>query len=136
MRLIRLLTMGLALMMPVENSGQRLEPELRDAIDGLYRGRISGDGDLWSRYVAPDYLVTHPDGRVHNRSEEIAEIWAAGPGSRPVLEDERYRTYGNVVIYTVMRNQVTRATDVWIKSNADWTIVSAQGSPVTSRTPR
>ena len=136
MRLIRMLAMGLALMVPVETSGQSLDPALRDAIDGLYRGRISGDGDVWSRYVAPDYLITHPDGRVHNRTEEIAEIRAAGPGSRPVLEDERFRSYSDVVIYTVMRNHVTRATDVWIKSNSDWKIVSAQGSPVVGRTPR
>jgi hypothetical protein len=135
-RPLTILPASLLLAVPIVTFAQAPEPSLREAIDALYRARESRDGEAWGRHVAPDYLVTHPDGRVHNRSEEMAEISASGQGQRPVIEDERFRTYGNVVIYTVMRNRATRATDVWVKINGEWKIVSAQGSTIAVRQPR
>ena len=51
-------------------------------------------------------MEIHSDGRVHTKTEEIAEIKAGTPPARPDGPDTdiKVRMYGSTAVYTAQRN--------------------------------
>lgn len=115
-----------------QDSGRaRLLQDLRRTMAALASARAAGDGHTWSRYVTEGFLVIHPDGRMHDRAEEIAELNGSKPTAVLVREAERFQWYGeHTVVYASdfisTRGQPVRAIEVWIHQDSVWKIAAAQ----------
>ena len=97
----------------------------------LAAARAAGKGEAWSQHVTAGFVVIHPDGRLHDRAEEIAELNAAPPTRVLVREAERYSWYGDhTVVYASdfvsTRGQPVRAIEVWVRQGSSWKIAAAQ----------
>jgi Domain of unknown function (DUF4440) len=112
--------------------------ELKKTMDSIDAARAAGDGSRWSSFAAEEYVVTHPDGRVHHRSEEAAEITAAGPAASAFTREAvRLHRYGDHIIIITSRfygrsGQASQASDVWVRQGGRWMIAAAQLTPISS----
>jgi Domain of unknown function (DUF4440) len=105
--------------------------DLRRTMAALATARAAGEGNVWSRYVTDEFVVIHPDGRIHNRTEEIAELNASKPTAVLVREAERFHWYAETTVIYVsdfisIRGQSVRAIEVWIRQGLAWKIAAAQ----------
>jgi hypothetical protein len=55
--------------------------DLRRTMAALAIARAAADGKTWSRHVTDEFVVIHPDGRIHDRADEIAELDTSKPTS-------------------------------------------------------
>jgi uncharacterized protein DUF4440 len=114
-----------------DGARDHLMEDLRRTMAALATTRAAADGNAWSRYVSDEFVVIHPDGRIHNRVEEIAELNAAQPTPVPVRKAERFHWHGDhMVVYASdfvsSRGQPVRAIEVWIHESSGWKIAAAQ----------
>jgi arylformamidase len=105
--------------------------ELQRTMGALAAARAAGDGDAWSQHVTAEFVVIHPDGRIHDRAQELAELNASSPGAVLVREAERYSWYGDDTVVYVSdfvstRGQPVRAIEVWVRLGSSWKIAAAQ----------
>jgi hypothetical protein len=75
--------------------------------------------------------VIHPDGRIHDRAEEVAELNASSPSAVLVRKAERFHWYADhTVVYASdfvsTRGQPVRAIEVWVREGPAWKIAAAQ----------
>ena len=97
----------------------------------LATARAAADGQAWSRYVTDGFVLIHPDGRIHDRAEETAELNAAKPTAVLIRKAEQFHSYGDrTVVYlsdfTSTRGQAVRAIEVWVRESSAWKIAAAQ----------
>ena len=79
--------------------------------------------------------MVHSDGRIHTKTDELAEIKAGpAPVAKPPTE-VKVRTYGNTSVYTAQAHLVDgprRVTEVWLKgANGQWQVVSSHLTTIT-----
>jgi uncharacterized protein DUF4440 len=113
------------------NVREGLLQDLRQTMSVLAAARAAADGNGWSRYVTDEFVVIHPDGRIHHRAEEIAELNAAKPTPVLVRQAERFHWYADhTVVYSsdfiAVSGQPVRAIEVWIRQDSSWKIAAAQ----------
>jgi len=64
-------------------SAQSVDPILQKAMDARRAARPAKDLDTWPRLTADDAMEIHSDGRVHTKTEEIAEVKAGNAAGAP-----------------------------------------------------
>lgn len=124
----------------------------------LYEAARNGNATAVERIVSDDYIEIESDGNVSNKTDLIKTMkeLAALPDSMrssipvPAIDDIKVRTYGDTVVLTghsISRQQYStfddekkrapkeivneyRFTDVFVKRNGRWQIVSSQSTRI------
>jgi ketosteroid isomerase-like protein len=102
------------------------------------------DRATMERYYAEDYMYTHSNGTVLNKTQEIAEsmspdqAWTAHKS-----DDVKVRVYGTVAIVTGLSTLTgsskayvpgpRRYTEVWVKRNGRWQMAGGQSTLVPAK---
>jgi ketosteroid isomerase-like protein len=102
------------------------------------------DRATMERLYAEDYMYTHSNGTVLNKTQEIAEsmspdqAWTAHKS-----DDLKVRIYGNVAIVTGLSTLTgsskayvsgpRRYTEVWVRRNGRWQMVGGQSTLVPAK---
>jgi ketosteroid isomerase-like protein len=119
----------------VEQTVLRIEKELLDAI-------LKGDASASERYMADSYVFIGPDGQVSNKARSIADIKSGDLKLQAAtLDDAKVRVYGDTAIVTFSSKDKgtykgrdlsgeTRWTDVFVRQNGRWQLVSGHGSRI------
>jgi ketosteroid isomerase-like protein len=119
----------------VEQTVMRIEKEMLDAL-------LKGDVSASERYIAETYVFTGPDGLVQDKAQSIADVKSGDLKLQSAsLDDPKVRVYGDTAIVTYGSNDKgtykgkdisgkTRWTDVFVKRNGRWQLVSGHGSRV------
>jgi ketosteroid isomerase-like protein len=105
---------------------------------------IKKDRATMERLYAEDYMYTHSNGTVLNKTQEIAEsmspdqAWTAHKS-----DDLKVRVYGAVAIVTGLSTLTgsakvyvpgpRRFTEVWVKRNGRWQMVGGQSTLVPAK---
>jgi ketosteroid isomerase-like protein len=113
----------------------RIEQQMTDAL-------LKGDATANERYLAEGYVFTAPDGTVQDKARAVADVKSGDlKFQSSKLDDIKVRVYGDtaVVTYGSTDNGTYKGkdisgkyrwTDVFVKRNGKWQIVSGQGTPV------
>jgi hypothetical protein len=114
-----------------DSARDRRMEDLRRTMAALATARAAADGITWSRHVTDEFVVIHPDGRIHDRGEEIAELNASKPTSVLIRKAERFHWHAeHTIVYASdfisIRGQPVRAIEVWIHEGSIWKIAAAQ----------
>ena len=133
--LLALILTGLA---SAQTTGDSRLQDLKRATQALAAARAAGDGEAWGRLSAPEFVVIHPDGRIHNRAEEVAELKATPPAGELVREDEQLHWYGDDTVVLTLRfvargGQPVRAIEVWVRQDSSWKIAAAQVTRISTQ---
>ena len=115
-------------------------PSLKAAAAARNAALRAGNSKVWAKYTTADFMVTGINGGVKNKQERMAEIEGRVQGSTPVPPtDEKWRTYGNTVIYTAsttsVDNKPQRITTVWVKQAGTWKVAAVHQSAVAEAAP-
>jgi ketosteroid isomerase-like protein len=104
------------------------------------------------RIESDDFTITHANGRVITKAQEIANLKRPGPSDSSMsfsTEDTKVRVYGDTAVLTgivIMKgkdfSERSRYTDVYVKRNGQWQVVASHlsnlsppASPATSAAP-
>lgn len=92
------------------------------------------------RIEADDFSITHSNGQVITKAQEIANLKKAGPGESSMTfstEETKVRLFGDTAILNgivVMKGnnstQRSRYTDVYVKRNGQWQVVASHLSQI------
>jgi len=115
-------------------------PSLKAAAAARNAALRAGNSKVWAKYTTDDFMVTGINGGVKNKQERMADIEGRVQGSTPVPPtDEKWRTYGNTVIYTAsttsVDNKPQRITTVWVKQAGTWKVAAVHQSAVAEAAP-
>ena len=113
----------------------------RDWVDALVRR----DAAVLQRIIADDWLETSWDGTSFDKAKAIADLSLATVVIDP-LKVHKVRVFGDVAIVTAGDTEKSASvgdngsahyvwTDVYLKRNGQWQIVSTQGSKVPRAAP-
>ena len=119
----------------VEQTLMRIEQELLDAL-------LKNDVSANQKYLAATYVFTAPDGEVMDKARSIADLKSGDlkfESSKP--ENMKVQVYGDTAIVTYATTDKGsykgkdisghfRWTDVFIKRNGNWQLVSGHGAPI------
>jgi ketosteroid isomerase-like protein len=117
----------------VRAEDQLIQLEKRWAVAG-----VKGDAGFFERIAGADYVIVDCDGSVRNKQQEIANFRQEAQTSQTV-EDLKVRVYeGSAVVvgkftiagtYAGQPNNLSGSfTDVWIRHNRTWQLVSTQNT--------
>jgi hypothetical protein len=116
----------------------RVEDQLIQLEKQWAEAGVKGDVGFFERTAAADYLIVDCDGTLRNKQQEIANFRQEAQTSQTV-EDLKVRVYeGSAVVvgkftitgtYAGQPNNLSgRFTDVWIRHNRTWQLVSTQNT--------
>jgi ketosteroid isomerase-like protein len=104
---------------------------------------IKKDRATLERYYADDYVYTHSNGAVLNKTQEIASIMSDTGWTAQKTDDRKARIFGNVAIVTGLLTLTgssktyvpgpRRFTEVWVKRNGRWQMVGGQTTLVPAK---
>ena len=111
-------------------------PSLKAASLARNAALRAGNSKVWAKYTTNDFMVTGVNGGVKNKQERMAEIEGRQQTSTPVpATDEKWRSYGNTVIYTAsttsVDNKAQRTTIVWVRQGGTWKVAAVQQTTIT-----
>jgi len=111
-------------------------PSLKAASAARNAALRAGNSKVWAKYTTDDFMVTGVNGGVKNKQERMAEIEGRQQTSTPVpATDEKWRSYGNTVIYTAsttsVDNKAQRTTIVWVRQGGTWKVAAVQQTTIT-----
>jgi Calcium/calmodulin dependent protein kinase II Association. len=142
-RIITLATVGMLLAVPAHaQKGMTAEQEVQKLSAQLDDAELAKkDRATMQRLYADDYVYLHSNGRINNKSQEIAEYtssdlnWTAHKTS-----DVRIRMYHDAAIMTGTQtltgsakgyvSGARRFTQIWVKRNGHWQTVGGQSTIV------
>jgi ketosteroid isomerase-like protein len=113
----------------------QVEQELVDAL-------VRGDVAPWERYLADTYIFTAPDGTTQNKAQFIEELKSGALKMESSKNaDMKVQVYGDTAVVTYRSTDKGtdkgtdisghyRWTDVFVKRNGRWQIVSTQGTSI------
>jgi imidazolonepropionase-like amidohydrolase len=121
-------------------SDSTVERELRDLEARLVRALIDRRRDAYAALLAPDWRVTHIDGRVLTRGEVLDAVFGSPePPFADIVQDEiEVRALGDTAIVTGRTTFTTREgrrfalrfTDVVHRQRGNWLVVASHASPL------
>jgi hypothetical protein len=117
----------------VESELAQMELDWENAI-------VRRDAAVLRRIIADDWLETSWDGTSFGKAHAIADL-SAGTGESVVMDPIKVRVFGDMAIVTtgdtersadIVDNGMAHYiwTDVYLKRNGQWQVVSTQGSRV------
>lgn len=118
-----------------EQTVMRIEKEMLDAL-------LKGDASASERYLADTYVFTGPDGMVTDKAQNIADLKSGDLKLQGAsLDDVKFHAYGDTAVVNYSSNDKgtykgkdisgkTRWTDVFVKRNGKWQLVSGHGSRI------
>ena len=114
-------------------------PALKKAADARASAMAAGDSKVWAKYTTDDFTVTGIDGVVKSKQVRIGEIEGhALTGPRTAPTDEKWRSYGNTVVYTARivgaNGEPQRITSTWVKQGGTWKVAAVQVTTIASPT--
>lgn len=119
----------------VEQTLMQTEQELLDAV-------LHNDSAKFDRTLAQTYTFTAPDGTTQNKTEFMADLKSGALKMESSKNDEmKVQVYGNTAVVTYRStdkgnykgNDISgqyRWTDVFVKQQGRWQIVSTQGTRI------
>jgi imidazolonepropionase-like amidohydrolase len=114
--------------------------ELKEMQERIRRALLEGKRDEYAAMLAPEWRVTHIDGRVLTREQVLAQMFPDGPS--PLVDcaqdDIEVRVFGDSAVVTGRtiaqardgRRVVLRFSDFVVKRNGMWVIVASHASPL------
>ncbi len=123
---------------PTENVEQvimKLEQEWADAA-------LKNDIAAFERIEADDWVYFTAEGRIVNKAQDLAESKAnAYKATTLTISEVKVRVYGDTAVATLVQDEKSQYkgkdtsghylfTDVWVKKNGKWQVVSTQGTKV------
>jgi imidazolonepropionase-like amidohydrolase len=114
--------------------------ELKEMQQRLRRAVLGGRRDEYAAMLAPEWRVTHVDGRVLTRDQVLEQMFPRGPS--PVVDiasDEiEVRVFGNSAVITGRttahardgRRVLLRFSDFAVRRDGTWVIVASHATPV------
>lgn len=102
--------------------------------------RLQGQADQLAGLLAPDWLLTHSDGRVQTKAEYLDELRSRSRTNQAIRnEDVQVRRYGPTAVVTGVSVQAGtsagqpwegrfRFTRVWVQQGGDWVMVASHSS--------
>jgi uncharacterized protein DUF4440 len=117
---------------------QRQVTELIEMQHQLARAVVSGDREGWSKFVDPDWRVTHVDGQVLTKAQVLDMVFGKKPG--PLVENSadeiEVRLFGDAAVVTGRTTAqsrdgvrvVLRFSDFVVRRNGRWQIVASQAT--------
>jgi ketosteroid isomerase-like protein len=105
---------------------------------------IKKDRATMERMYADDYMYTHSNGNVLNKTQEIAESMSPDQAwTAHKTDDLKVRVYGNVAIVTGLSTLTgsakgyvsggRRFTELWVRRNGRWQEVGGQSTLVPAK---
>lgn len=127
-----------------ENPHNKKEAELllKEASDSYDKGLLAKDNALFSSLFAEDYTSTNEDGKVSNKTDDIAQIMSADLVFLTAkTEDKNFRLYRDTAVETGTFSasgiykkepfsESGRYTTTWIYRDGKWKIVSDHTSSI------
>jgi ketosteroid isomerase-like protein len=122
----------------VEKQLMKLEQDLVDAL-------VRGDTALWERSLADSFVFTAPDGATQTKAQVLSDFKNGVLKMESSTNDDmKVRAYGNAAVVTYRSTDKGtyhgrdiggqyRWTDVFVKRNGRWQIVSTQGTPLAAK---
>jgi len=119
----------------VEKALMQIEQELTDTL-------IKGDPSASERYMADSFIFTAPDGTVSTKAQGIADMKSGALKiESSKIEDMKVLVYGDTAVVTYKTTDKGtykgrdlsgqyRWTDVFVKQNGKWQLISGQGTPI------
>ena len=109
--------------------------QLKTAMQMRGSAMAAGDSKGWAKYTTDDVMLTDVDGVVKTKQDRIKEIEGhAAATQRPADTDQKWRAYGNTMIYTARMvsadNHPERITSVWVKQRGTWKVAAVHVSSV------
>ena len=122
----------------VEQTLTRIEHELLDSL-------LKGDPAAFDRYLADTFTFTGPDGMVEDKARTIADLKSGDlKFTSSKLDDMKVQSYGSTAVVTYGSTDQGsykgkdisgrfRWTDVFMKRNGQWKLISGHGSPLAAK---
>ncbi len=109
--------------------------QLKTATQLRSTAMAAGDSKGWAKYTTDDFMLTDVDGVLKTKQDRITEIEGhAAAAPRPADTDQKWRSYGNTMIYTARMvsadNHPERITTVWVKQRGTWKVAAVHVSNV------
>ena len=123
---------------PAENIEQVIAKLEQEWVDIIMKNDIAG----YDRIEADDYIFIASDGRISNKAQDLADAKAnAYKPTKLTISNLKVRVYGETAVGTgtsdeqgTYKGKDTSGhylyTDVWVKRNGKWQVVSTQGTKV------
>lgn len=119
-----------------KQTGSNVEQMLIQLDKDWTAAELRGDKSIVGCYVADDFRMTGPEGRVLNKMQYLETIQAST--DKDVADDYEVRAFGNMAIMTHRgtatrqdgRTEQYRSTHVWAKRGDRWQIVQHHSSPI------
>jgi ketosteroid isomerase-like protein len=113
--------------------------ELARLNEEYIQGMMNGDAGWFEDHLADELICIESDGSIRNKTAFVRKI-TDGPAFRTYRLDEvQVRVYGEVALVRATgtftrrdgKTGASRYTDVYVRANRDWRVVSAQvtGTP-------
>jgi hypothetical protein len=108
--------------------------EALTALNALYiQSVVRSDATQFEAILAGDFLCSHPDGTIVDKTEFLRQTQASTPLDSMEIDDVRIRVIGDAAIIHGRtsfarrdgKRGVGRYTDVWAKRDGQWLAVSA-----------
>ena len=111
------------------------EPALKKLEREWFDALIGKDTEALERILASDYLATTADGLVIDKAGELARVKSGELKVESVATDDtKVRVYGATAVITGHAQwnsqREIRYTEMWVRSQGRWQMVSWQGTPV------
>ncbi len=145
-RLTALTLLGLLVAVPTYAQKPNVqEQEVLKASKALDEASLmKKDRATMERLYANDYVYTHSNGNVLNKTQEIAESMSPDQAwTAHKTDDLKLRMYGNVAIVTGLSTLTgsskayvsgpRRFTEVWVRRNGRWQMVGGQSTLVPAK---
>ena len=137
---VMLLAGSVAYAQTPDAAGQELMKLEQQSIDAS----VKKDRATFERLLGDDYVYTHSNGTVLNKTQELAEAMASEMKWTSVkVDDLKARVFGDVGIVTGVETLVgaakgyvpgpRRFTDIWVKRGGRWVQIGGQSTLVRTK---
>jgi hypothetical protein len=112
--------------------------ELTEMQHQIARAVVAGDREGWSRFIHPEWRVTHVDGGVLTKAQVLEMVFGTTPGPlvQNSVDEIEVRLFGDAAVVTGRTTAqsregvqiVLRFTDFVVKRKDRWQVVASQAT--------
>ena len=122
--------------------GMSVEKQLMKFEQDLVAALVRGDTALWERSLADSFVFTAPDGATQDKAQVLSDVKTGVLKMESSTNDDmKVRVFGHAAVVTYRSTDKGtyqgrdisgqyRWTDVFVKRNGRWQLVSTQGTPL------